>query len=364
MIYTIKENIRYYLDQIVFDDERNCFIVSNQELNLKITFPYYFEKSNGGVPFSNEDVGNYSMYILYKEDCPENSIFQVYEKSLDMRIGWIFPMRALISNEHDFVNNPHFSRYAFIAFSKFLTSDLFEYSIELEEGLENLQINNLVNENSMFLVVSHSNMQDYEFNLNEFLPSLFQYGYFFKNLQYTREFIVPQARINLQKNSDDLTGNEFIKVLITDLVFERHSLLKFFAIYQIIELLIEKILLSELDHITEGIEQKRIYTREIRERIAKFEAEKDRISKLFNEYTQDRDLALYHDLKGVCDDFLNLIGKGDQIPANFFDSLYLVRNFIIHDYRNLPLEANEVISNINTKFEDLMIFLILNFRRV
>lgn len=62
------------------------------------------------------DPSQYRYLFLHNErdEYSENSIFQVYVGQ--QRIGWIFPIQALLSNQHDYVNNPFFLRYAYVAF--------------------------------------------------------------------------------------------------------------------------------------------------------------------------------------------------------------------------------------------------------
>lgn len=51
---------------------------------------------------------NFKLVILYnrRDDCTENSIYQVLVKR--QRIGWIFPVQALLSKNHDFAENAFF----------------------------------------------------------------------------------------------------------------------------------------------------------------------------------------------------------------------------------------------------------------
>lgn len=53
--------------------------------------------------------------MLYnkREDCTENSIYQVLVKN--QRIGWIFPVQALLSRDHDYAKNSFFLKYAYVA---------------------------------------------------------------------------------------------------------------------------------------------------------------------------------------------------------------------------------------------------------
>lgn len=58
---------------------------------------------------------NFKLVILYnkRRDCTENSIYPVYVKK--QRIGWIFPIQALLSKSHDYAENRFFLKYACVA---------------------------------------------------------------------------------------------------------------------------------------------------------------------------------------------------------------------------------------------------------
>ena len=54
--------------------------------------------------------------ILYNQKAVENSIYQVCCDQ-SQRVGWLFPLQALCSNQHDYHDNKHFLRQAYVAYN-------------------------------------------------------------------------------------------------------------------------------------------------------------------------------------------------------------------------------------------------------
>ena len=122
--------------------------------------------------------------------------------------------------------------------------------------------------------------------------------------------------------------------LFRDLIYETHPLIRFHVLYQVVEICLDKILLKELERLTQGVKEKKIYGMQIRTKFENFEAEKKRVNKLFNEYFQHQNDALKADLESVSRLFLASIGRKIEDNLGLAEIFYLVRNAIVHDYRN------------------------------
>ena len=72
----------------------------------------------------------------------ENDIFELYEPSLgDNRLGWIFPITALDSNDHNYADHNYFKHYRFVAYWKILELDL---QTVQQEGKSDFKISELI----------------------------------------------------------------------------------------------------------------------------------------------------------------------------------------------------------------------------
>ena len=110
----------------------------------------------------------FCIYYLYneREDYGENSIYQVFIYPSNTRIGWIFPGQALISDQHDYAQDPFFLKYAYVALYKILqVYDDFGPNIICDKVL---------------LVIDSENTDRIPgFVLEDYIISLYSYGYTF-----------------------------------------------------------------------------------------------------------------------------------------------------------------------------------------
>jgi len=164
-------------------------------------------------------------------------------------------------------------------------------------------------------------------------------------------------QVDLQQIASPLQPENYLRELFEELIYEQHPLVKFHLLYQVIELLLEKVLHHELKTVYDKLKKKEIYTRDLQDEIKKFIAEEQRITKLFSDYEKNLDTI---DLQNQCDLLLQALGKSEQKGKGVAKSLYAVRNFIVHDYRSLPKSQIATLKEINSYFEILLIDMLLN----
>ncbi len=54
-------------------------------------------------------------------------------------------------------------------------------------------------------------------------------------------------------------------------------------------------------------------------------------------------------------------GKEEQTGKDFSTSFYALRNFIVHDYRNIPKSEIANMNEMNVHFEILVVDMLINF---
>ncbi|KAA6319525.1 hypothetical protein EZS27_030590 [termite gut metagenome] len=116
--------------------------------------------------------------------------------------------------------------------------------------------------------------------------------------------------------------------------------------------LIEDILIFSLENTIQKFKDRKIYVRSLREKISKFETEKDRILLLMAWCEHDNTI-----LHERCDNFL--VSKG-RPSFTFPESLYAFRNFIVHDFRHIA-DDMEIIKNVNYQLELLILDLLTTY---
>lgn len=151
-----------------YNDTENIFEMKDKE--NKVICEYY--------PLLNLDAEynprDFEYYLLRndREDYSENSIYQVYASK--ERIGWIFPIQALMSRQHDYVKNKFFLRYAYVA-SCWLLENINCYNQKFSEIVV---LSDFYDDTSTILVLDKENTKKINnFQLEDYTVSLYQKGY-------------------------------------------------------------------------------------------------------------------------------------------------------------------------------------------
>lgn len=374
-----KENVKLNKAIVTSDSGCiHCILQSDEKENIKVQMNYTL-----GLPDIIYNIKDYSLYIFKGDKVPENNIFQVYEKYLNIkeqgqgRIGWTFPLQALLSNEHDYANNLHFLRYAYVAFNKL---------ISLNENLSELipdykpdtvyTLGDFYKDNLIIMILCNESLSKIDnFRIENYLPSLYSKGYYFFDSitdTFENEVIlekvknkkdnIPAKRLTIESVSKQLNEGTYINRLFIDLLKnEKHYLVKFHLLYQVVELLIERIFNNEIKRLFKEIECDSCNLFEIRNEFSKLAEELARIEKLFTTYTNDvKDLNC---LKEACISLL--VKTGNEKDLNQFSpgkNLYTVRNLLVHNYRLLSIEHVELINEINSCFENVVIDILIRFK--
>ncbi|HEY5534464.1 MAG TPA: hypothetical protein VIL99_05975 [Ignavibacteria bacterium] len=355
---------RKRLDKIDLMKDESKFKVYNSYDTLRsITVNYV-------LPIESDyKIEDYKIYLLYSTDMSENRIYQVIEKSLKKRIGWIFPINALNSTLHTESNNPHFLKYAFVAFQLLLLNQLKDTQIEVGN---NYNITGLKRENSLFednliiFIVNKALVKGLNFNLDYYLPSLYLYNYFYQYIENYNNFDIYKGckRVVIEKLPNILISESYLYELFKELIFEKHYLVRFYLLYQVVELLIEKILNNEILKLANQLKEKEIFTREFKDKITNFEPEDKRIGKLFNEYSNKGNNIIRKNFIEKCNNFLTNMNRYNKDIKNIEKKLYSIRNFIVHDYRSIPKDKINVLGDVISSFEYLCIDLLLNYKEL
>ena len=296
----------------------------------------------------------FDVFFLARKEIRESDIFQVYDETRNIRIGWCIPVNALASVEHDFSDNMHFLRYAYVAMRDAIcgiTESI--YTRELDLGaLSEILLTDLFHENTALLVVSRETLLDEEpFHLECAVPSLIRHGYVRLSHRNPGDIALSSPHLQGEKLkikliSPNLTSYRVIDSLLhSAFAYEESSILSFFYLYQIFELLIEEVYRLEQAKIVEelisaaGDSSK---AKDALEKVQRITSEKKRITLLTTVYS--RSLKKAGDLKASCNALLRAVGRGEGVK--FEEYFYSIRNFIFHQYRDFPVEQEQLLREV------------------
>lgn len=339
------------LKTIIYDEEKKAFDISesNASMHIQITTPLAVEKEY--------DPKDFTLFLLNNDECKENSIYQVYcEKK---RLGWIFPIQSLLSKEHDYHEDIHFLRYAYIAIYLLLEGkDVTQTEVPVYK--ENLGIDDFYRSNSIVMILCNKNLNDIEeFDIEDCIVGLYKYGYSFVGKGNTDGEMVVGDKLKLERLPKELRGERFIVELFKDILAKEGSpLTRFHLLYQVIELLIGKIFDKELQKIVDILAQKSNSLFDVKEDLNELAGEKRRVKRLFNDCSGE--LVNKSALMDKCNELLTCTEKKTQDKVEA--AIYSVRNLLVHDYRSIPRNKQYLIKEINSLLLDNLIDILLTYK--
>lgn len=302
-------------------------------------------------------------YILLSNDnpsCTENSIYQVYVDH--KRIGWIFPIQSLLSDEHDYSENAYFLKYAYVALH-LLLEDIED--IDSRETPSRFLLSDYYDARKNILVVDKENIADFEsFSIDDYVVSLYSYGYAYAgrgNAFAELPDPVSRTRLNLKAVSKQLTMIPTINYLFKEqLPAAEDERIRFYLCYQVIELLISVVFEDQFQLLLEKLKADPEAIFDQRDKLSDIVREKHRIRLLFNDYVS---CATDHhsDLDTACKKLLELNGRETSI--SYFENLYSVRCLLVHKLYSLKPDSYQILQDINRSFLDVVMDILFSFKK-
>jgi hypothetical protein len=306
----------YNLDNVKFNKEEKYFSLrssENPEIEIEVQYLLNVVDTYNADQFKLFSFVNSSL-------SKEENIFEVHvdRKSVN-RIGWAFPIQALNSTYHTKADNVHFLRYAFVSFQKLLRGEYFKEDHVFELASFNQEVNITEIYNSQLIVLCLSTEKTnliHGFELSDYLHSLYSFRYFW--IDSAAEFFVESepieinddtSRIRISEISRVLKGDIFIISLFkTHLKLNNHPIVHFHLLYQIVELLINRVYDCEIEKLLVESKDKTKSPHDLLMASNKLQTEKYRIVQLIDNYLKQKP-ASTPDLIRLCKDALSIFEK-------------------------------------------------------
>lgn len=346
-----------------YDAVENCFRSEFNEaagFSMVISTPLKLDPAFNNKPFE--------VYPLVKRDLVENEIFQVFEKPRDRRIGWCIPVNALCSIDHDCAEDIHFQRYAFAALLTFLNSSdstlhANQLVIEGDQIVSLAQI--LPSSTSLFIVSVETLVGD--FSLARWLPSFATMGYFPLSSVNPEELCVSRGKVVAREVKIFPVSGEIQDCTHLSLIYgrtypyEKSATFQFFYLYQVLEYLMDLVFRNDQKKLIDrfiAVQNDLNATKDLLQGLSGNVSEKKRMARLVSNYcSASGDLG---DLINSCCDLLDALGikRGNSLET----TVYQIRNFIFHQFRNFPASAEGQLVPVVQSFEAFLSVLLSKFR--
>jgi hypothetical protein len=346
-----------------FDNASSIFISETDKLtgmSLPVKTALSLDTSFEGKEFH--------VYFLSKKGLRENDVFQLFDQSQARRIGWCIPVNALDSVDHDYASNAHLQKYAYVGIRNALNKidrGIFTRPLRID-GDSPIGISDILPESTALLVISQETL-DVEFDIARWLPGLASLGYFQLTAIDPENISIDRPRVGSKEvkispvakainNLDYLTS-----IYSHTLPFEKKLVFQFFHLYQVIELLMELVFKHEHASLVEGLisaKEDLSATKEILDKASENTSEKRRMGLLVQKYCCCQDAST--DLVAACNMLLRQLGKPEG--ENLQTTLYTIRNFLFHQYRNFPATAEQTLEDVMPSLGLFLAMLLANFK--
>jgi len=348
------------LDNLKFDKENRMFSLSNDENGFLINVSYIPKLGD-----EEYDISNYFVFLFENNHLnAENDVFQLYDKDKDERIGWIFPISTLESNENDFSNNEHLNRYKLVVYKSIL-SNSFDFRVNINEINTEMSLSQIYGDDTIICVLSKDKISEDNFNIFLYYPNFAIYGYFEKNdnkliVEYPNSLIVDKFRnkkkLYIKKTQSNILQLDFVQKLYRNyLKTLDHHLIRFHLLYQIIEYFITEKFSTEFDELLTKYNNKEFTKNNFLEKINEIRNERKNIRKIFdniNFQPNSFENQVKIDLERNIKDFLRNFEIEEK--NHIGDLIYNTRNIITHNYREIKDENLDLLSQISYYFEILI----------
>ncbi|WP_156458950.1 hypothetical protein [Rhodanobacter sp. Root480] len=318
------------------------------------------------------DPDGYDVYVLFSGEIRESDIYQIYVSSEDgdRRIGWFFSLLSLESNLHDFADDEHFLRYARAAIEDFFDvfpQDVADATPSVSVG-NGLRLTSFAPESTVLLVISRKVLAGGAvFDLGRLYPYLSSVGVLDNRQSKGGHVLVPFVRpkgkrLKLIHSSAEFANDKLVAALLT---YAAHAfsnpVLQFFYLYQVVELLMEKVFSNEQKAIVVKINQANGAVSKVKEAmddLAECLSEKQRINAVVDKYCNPA--PPISDLIRSCRYLNSSLGikEGETLAK----SLYPLRNLVFHNYRSFPDHNLDDLNRINHLFFSAIPHILGSFR--
>lgn len=319
-----------------------------------------------GVPEIDFDL--YSSIALQKRNVKESQICEFACKKNGATLGWLIPITALNSVDHDYNNNRFFIKAAYAALHAALDSNLQGCSKEIHlDNTESLSVCDIYEDSICFLVlnkfqISDKTSLDPDCLATNLVARLYSYGY-----RYAEATILPSnftakeapiGKVRVDTKSG-MFNDQFIRSLFYEILPRvDNPIAEFLYLYQVIEVFIDKIFESEFKVIVADLKSKQVDSFEAKKSLSRLMEEMTRFTKLLNRYTKFE----HSKHSEVLTSGKSLLPDSNNEQNNLVKIVYSIRSKLVHETRIFHNSSrHSELSRFNFEFSSLLYDIILNF---
>ena len=298
----------------------------------------YDDKSSDGKLFDISLFSNYCFIELYNTVIKEEHILEI---KIEERIGMIVPFISIINCvSTPFIRTLH-SWYLFLATAYYLTKKD-DIDSDSDSGIK------------CFVILEKAKIESECVKDTELIEWALMSDNYYSKPKKNNSLLksISKKGISLKLISLYLRENTYIREYFRNYIYEPDTIKRFLYSYQIIELLLDDVLIEAFHNNILNCRDGNLSLRSVN---TEGLTENSRLNTILDKIGRKSN----SEFDAACKDFLKLAGRNTDKLGSFPDSLYQVRNYIVHRLRfivNSPLEKG--LTTINDYFE-LFIFSIV-----
>lgn len=280
---------------------------------LELPFLYNDNTSEGNL----FDISRYKNYIfieLYNTAIKEDSI---YELKIKERIGVILPLASIVNFVSSVSGSFLFEWYLFLGTAYYLLN---KDRIDVDPSFTGM----------CFAILEKEKLKGESVKDVELIKWALTSENYYSQAEKVNSLLVPvtnkSQKIKLNLCSSYLSGNSYVKFFYEQYLYEKDVIKRFLYCYQIIELLLDDVLIETLHQNILKCHSGNLSLRSNMDSIT----ESIRFNRILEKTNQNNK---NQNFDAACKDFLKNAGKDISQVNQFPDSLYQVRNCIVHRLR-------------------------------
>lgn len=325
-----------------YNHDRQAFLIKDGEVEFAtVSFPFSDTNRAGNV-FDEANAANYSYSIYFKKDIAELDYHLVNVNTgagggHPQRIGWMIPLTTLTTEDPAILSVPFLNEFAFWAYCYLLGIE------DIQNGFndEDASFGEILEEKypDGYIFITENTQMPAGMTEKRYELSLARQGFFRIASGYTN----PKIALNrgddmvLSPASEIIDGNgnyvnPYIEEFLTQHAYDANSFIRFFYLYQLVEVLLDAEMVELLRDFADKIENNQT-TYKTADKALQKNTESERFGRVVRH--SGLIVANYTNLDSACNSFLgmNLVNP---------ESIYQVRNHIVHRFRKAVADEASV----------------------
>lgn len=233
--------------KLIYNPDRKAFLINEGDEELACVDFKFSDLDHNGNVLSMEEADDYTYAEYYKKDVKELA-YRITNVNVGggggdpQRVGWILPIAMLTTEDEDTLVKEHVNQYVFFAYCYLLKKEAIVD--ELISGRELDEILTEVYPDGCLLIVNNTRMPR-GVTLKRLELSLARNGYFLKPTGYANPLISENGNLNLTPaseilKSDNTYVDNYMDTYLSQYVYNLNPFIRFFYLYQIVEVLLDK----------------------------------------------------------------------------------------------------------------------------